>query len=667
MQLDDVLWRRVCALKSEARRMLELVALVGMPVPQEIVVRAGTIPRESVADLVRELQHARMIRTSGERGEPLLAPYHDRIRESVVARLGADSVRPMHAQLAVAGEQAKKCDPEFLLTHWDGAGDAKRAGEYARTAADRAAAALAFDHAAPLYRRAIASDAFGGTEERALRARLADVLTAAGRDAEAADVRLELARDATTTVALDLRRQAAEGLIMSGHFDRGTAVLRDVLARVRERFPGSSLATLFWLAVVRLQLRLRGLKFPERDPATQDGLALTRIDALFSAGAGFAMTDHIRGTYFQTKNLLRAMKAGDMRRTARALAMETNFRAAGGSRVARTTLAYLAVARNLAERVGTPDAVALADVAEGYTFYVFGDWSRSIRVLERAEATFRDRCVGVHWQVSSTCHLLYRALTYAGRFEALRQRHGAVLRDAVQRGDRYTILNMKCTAAFWVAVADDRRIDARRLLEEANEDLPADTFLVQHYFHLLAGIQLELYCGGDPGAAFARLVAAAPSIRRSFLSRAAAFEVQRRCLLARCAIVSADADATERGRWLAEARQQVALLRAVPERWARALATLHEAGALACEGAQEAAIAQLRRAIDELDATGLRAFATAGRRHLARLLGGDEGAALAESVRDYEATEGIVNGDAFARLHAPGFGRLETPARQPVI
>ena len=661
VQLDEVLWRRVRALKPDARRMLELVAVVGMPVPQEIVVRAGTIRRESVAELVRDLQHTRMIRTSGERGQPLLAPYHDRIRESVVARLDEDSLRALHAQLAVAGEQEKDCDPEFLLTHWDGAGNAKRAGEYARTAADRAASALAFDHAALHYRRAIVSGAFDGAGEGALRARLADVLTAAGREAEAAEVRLELAREGTMTEALDLRRQAAEQFLMSGHFGRGKELLREVLSALHERFPESPMATIFWLLFVRLQLWLRGLRFPERDPAALDRLELVHMDALFSAGAGFAMTDNVRGAYFQTKNLLRAMKAGDVRRTARGLALEATFRAAGGTKAARTTLAHLAVARSLAERAEMPDALGLADMAEGYAFYVFGDWSHSISSLLRAEATFRDRCVGVyynHYQINSTCMFLYRALTYAGRFEELRQRHGAVLLDAVQRGDRYTVLNMKCTAAFWVAVADDRPRDARRLLDDANDDLPAGAFLVQHYFHLLAGIQLDLYCGGDAGAAYARLVAAAPSIHRSFLSRAVAFEVQRRCLLARCAIACAEADATGGARWIAEARRRVASLRGVPERWARALATLHGAGVLACEGAREAAIAQLRLAIDELDATGLRAFAVAAQRHLARIVGGDEGAALAASADAYEAAEGIVNGEAFARLHAPGFRRL---------
>ena len=665
IQLDEVLWRRARSLESSARRLLELVAVVGMPISQEMVARAGAIPRERLADAVRELQHAHLVRTSGDRAAPLLAPYHDRVRESVVARLDEESLRIAHGQLALAGEQEKDCDPEFMLVHWEGAGKVQRAGEYARTAAERAAAALAFDHAATLYRRAIASGAFDAANGRTLRLGLAEVLTAAGREAEAADVRLELAAEATTTEALDLRRQAAEQFLVCGHFDRGKALLREVLTRLHERFPDSPLAIIFWLLVVRVQLRLRGVAFQEREPAGQDKRAIVRIDALWSAGAGFAMTDNIRGAYFQTKNLLRAMKAGDLRRTARAFAMEVCFRSAAGAKAARTTLAHLAVARALAERVGTADALALADAAEGYTFFFLGDWTRSIGAFVRAEDAFRDRCVGVHWQINTSRTMLYRALTWAGRLDELRQRHASVLRDAVQRGDRHTVLNMKCSAAFVVALADDRVADAQRLLEDARSDLPTGAFLVQHYFYLIAQVQLDLY-RGHHAEAHERLVAATSRIRRSLLSRIVVIEAQRRSLQARCALACAEADAAGRAGWIAKARREIALLRRTGVTWALALATLHEAGVLACEGAREAAVPRLRSAIDELDATGLRIFGVAARRYLAQFLGGDEGTILMASVQSFEAEEGIVGGEAFARLHAPGFGRLRPITTEPV-
>jgi len=311
--------------------------------------------------------------------------------------------------------------------------------------------------------------------------------------------------------------------------------------------------------------------------------------------------------------------------------------------------------------VGTPDALALADSAEGFTYFFLGDWARAITVFARAEATFRDRCVGVHYLINSSRLWLYRALAWAARLDELRQRSGAVLRDAVERGDIHTVHNLKCSAALIVALADDRVADAQRLLDEVKAELPTDDFVLQHFFHLTAETQLGLYCGRSQEA-HSKLVAAASSMRRSLLSYIPSVNVYARGLLARCAIASAEAEAhggdRGRGGWGAKARRHVALLRRIPVPWAPPLATLHGAGLLACEGRREEAVAQLRKAIGELDAAGLRGFAVAARRHLGRIVGGDEGAQLAATVAAFEAVEGIVDGDAFARLHAPGFGRL---------
>jgi hypothetical protein len=285
--------------------------------------------------------------------------------------------------------------------------------------------------------------------------------------------------------------------------------------------------------------------------------------------------------------------------------------------------------------------------------------NRAINPFPRAEATFRDRCVGAHYQINTTRTMLYRALVYAGRLDELRQRSAPVLRDALERGDIHTVHNIKCSASLIVALADDRVADARRLVDEVKAELPTGSFIIQHFFQLSAEVQLGLYCGRSREA-HAMLAAAAGPLRRSLLSRLAAIEVLRRSLLARCAIASADADdaGAERETWLAEARAQVALLRRIDISFAPGLASLHAAGLHACEGNRAEATALLRQAIDELDHTGMRNFAMAGRRSLAGIRGGEEGAELARSVQAFEAAEGIVDGAAFARLHAPGFTRL---------
>ena len=657
VKLDDAIWSRVVQLEAPTREMAELVAIAGKPVAQEIVAAAAHVEPVEFNRRAATLRVSTLVRTGGARWADAIEPYHDRVREAVLTRLEPERRRALHEALAIAFEASSHPDPETLATHWRGAGEASRATKYAAAAGDQTAAKFAFDRAAQWYTQALELMPEGHTARRELRAKLGDALASAGRGVLAAAAHEAAAAEAPPFEALELKRRAAEELMKAGRLDQGVALLRDVFSHLHERFPGSSVAVLFWLLVVRAQLWLRGLRFSERDPTTQDRRTLVRINMLWSAGAGYASTDSIRGAYFHTETLLWALRAGDLRQVSRAVAMETLCRAAGGTKMERSTLAHLAIARKLAERVGTPEALATAHAADGVAYYFLGDWSRSIAELVRAEATLRDHCVGVHWEMNSVRLFLYRVLTWAGRFDELQRRHDPVLRDAVQRGDVQTLLNMKCGAAFVVALARNHPADAQQLLDEARKDLPTKSFLLQHHYHLIAQMQLDLYCG-RPKKASARLAAALPRIRRSLIWQVPALELLIRDLLARCALACAEAGGSV---WLAEARACVKRVRrlrlAVP--WAPALATLGDAGVLACEGQQEAAMARLRTAIDELEAQGLAIYAVAARRRLGRIVGGDEGQALVASARAFEAAEGIVDGEAFARLHAPGLGRLD--------
>jgi hypothetical protein len=106
---------------------------------------------------------------------------------------------------------------------------------------------------------------------------------------------------------------------------------------------------------------------PRASPTTPD---LIRADAAWSAGCGFAMTDNIRGAYFQTRNLLLCLRLGDRELVAKALATEVCFRSTGGRKAEALTATLLVREWELAREVRTPKVTAMAHAATGYHHFM---------------------------------------------------------------------------------------------------------------------------------------------------------------------------------------------------------------------------------------------------------------------------------------------------------
>ena len=660
LRLDDVLHERALALPEGARRLLEIVSISGNPVSRAVAEAAAGLDADDAVAALALVRARKLVRSLTSRDQ--LATYHDRIREVVVARLDEGARARAHLALAHALVAAGGADPEALVVHFGAGGERTKAAEAAAVAAAKAVEALAFDQAATLWRRALDLPGITAGARRELQSRLAEALTNDGRDAEAAEIRIEIARGEPTLEALELRRRAAEQFLVSGHFDRGYALLRAVLADVGERFPTSPLAVVFWVLVSRLMLRFRGLAFDERRSTMLDKTALVRIDSLGSAGAGFAMTDNIRGAYFQTKNLLLALDAGDPRRIARSLALEVCFTSAGGSPRRARTFALLGTAREIAERVGTPDALALAELATGYAHYMNGEWRAAKGAFVAAEEGFRDRCIDVNWLLSSARTMLYRTLVLRGELDELAARLPPVLRTAADRGDEYAIVNFNAIPMTTLQLAADEREEARTNIDELRGMLPSGVFHIQHYYVLTAALDFDIYVG-EPRRGLERLRAASRALRRSLLLRVETVKLLVLDLRGRCAAAAAAADPAGARSLVAGADAAAAEMRRVDSPWARAIGLALASSVHALRGDREATIAELRRAEHALTATDMRLRAAAVRRRLGQLAGGDDGAArVAEAEAEMEAL-GVRNKEAMTRLYTPGVELLPSGSR----
>jgi serine/threonine protein kinase/tetratricopeptide (TPR) repeat protein len=222
LDLQRVLAERLRALPALQRALVELAAVAGVPLPRDVLL-AGAGLDPGGRPLLSELCDASLLRLAcGERAEAMTT-YHDRTREAALAQLGDAARAWRHRELAEALEHAGSDDLELLVAQWQGAGEPTRAGGYAVRAADRAAHALAFDHAARLYEQALTL--LGDTADRpALLERLGDVLSHLGRRVDAAARYLEAAEALGAGEAEQvhtLRRRAAEQSIKCGRVEEG--------------------------------------------------------------------------------------------------------------------------------------------------------------------------------------------------------------------------------------------------------------------------------------------------------------------------------------------------------------------------------------------------------------------------------------------------------------
>lgn len=615
--LDELVQERVERVDAEARRILELAAVAAAPLHQRVIAEAAALPASDFARLVDDLRADRLVRTGGLTLDDVVETHHDRIREAVVAHLPPGTRRAHHLRLARALEIHASEDHEALAAHFEGGGELVHAGHHAVRAGDQAARALAFESAAQLYRRALAWLPADAPDAEHLRERLADALANAGLGADAAAEYRRAAQHAGPEHALELRRRAAEHLLRSGRVDDGIAALRDLLARVRVRMPRRPTEALASLLLRRAHVRIRGLAATERAEHTLAPADLFRADTLWVAAARLGPIDPIAAADFQVRHLLDCLALGEPFRVARALLAEAVFAAIDGPRARRRVDALMARARPIVERIQHPYTAALLCFTEGLIAFQVGDFTSARDGLSRAADRFRRDCPGANHDRAVSERFALDSLVYLGELHELERRLPQLLEDAERRGDLYQAAEL-CTGLPNVTwLTRDRPDEARRRNQRGIEPWPRGRFYLQHYYHLLAGVNIALY-EGDGAGAFDTMEVGWRGMRTSLLLRIQAVRTEALFLRARAGLAAGGAHARAIAKQCA---QQLARER-VP--WAPGLADAIEAGLAMRAGKCDQALALLGRAEQTLAAAGAALVAAACRAHARRLDGGDE-------------------------------------------
>ncbi len=655
LHLDDVVGQRVAALDARAREVVELVAVAGQPLYQETFARAADVPPEALGRLVSALRVSNLVRAGGARPADTIEPYHDRVRDAILARLDGDRRRELHRALAAAIEGSPHPGQESILAfHWDGAGRPEVAARHAALAGARAAEALAFDQAARAFAWALE---LGHPDRAELLECLGDALGNVGRGAQAADAYLEAAAlvgvDAT---ALELRRRAAEQLLISGHIDRGMELTTTVLRELGMSLPATPRRALMSLLVRRARLRLRGLGFVERHASEVAPTELTRIDMCWSIATGLAMVDTIRGADFQTRHMLLALAAGEPTRVAKALAIEGGFLSTSGPRGRDRARALFVTARALLERNPSPFATALLYGAECINEYQGGGWRRAYELSRQAEAAVRTQGggAGIAWQLDTVHFFWLYTLFYLGRLDELATEAPALLRAATERGDIYAATNLRVGIpnVAWLVRDDAARADAE--LDTALRQWSAQGFHLQHYHHLVGLGQLHLYTG-DGASGYARVAERWPALEASLILRIELVRREAQVVRAKLAVLAARQQPARRAELLGEAAALCRKAARGAGTYARGWAILTEAGVAATRGDTDQAVARLRAALPLLDEAAMPIYAAVARGRLGALVGGDDGAAMIAAGEAALRAQQVAAPARFARMIAPGF------------
>ncbi len=642
---DRALLARVDALPVKSRDVLRLLAVAGYPVEWETLRRAARID-PSGADPFAPLRTARLARIRGVPGRRILEPYHDRVRESVAASLRAEDAKTCHLSLAAAIESSSRPDTQALAFHYDAAGLQDRAAHYAARAGAEAEAALAFERAAAFYERSITLREPADPEIPALRLAMAEALSHAGQSPKAAEAFLEAGRSATGAASRELRRRAAEELFKSGHLSEALAISTELLAWTGTRIPKGNAAALLSLLWSRFRLKRRGFAFTPRAAGVIQEEVRERLDILWTVAHGLGPYDLFRATDLQARQFRLALDAGDPQRIMRGLAHETVLQAAEGVKARREVQRLLALTTSLAERIGSPDAMARTHIAAGLVALQQGRWAGCLDHMEKGESML---VAGASYEFHVAQYYGLRARSIMGGFHDVARRFHELIQVARHQGDRLMEANLQIVLGAHLRLREDEPEEALAELDEAIALLPSDGFFIPHVDHLIQRGNVLLYRGrGEDCRAW--LAARRRGLERSFLLKVQGIRISISDLRARCDLaLLAGGDRAAAGR----ARSAIKSLQGEGSDYAAAFAMKNEGLLLWMEGRREDALALLLEAVTALDALQMGLHAAAARRVRGRLMGGPIGADLVAQAEAWMRDEGIADLDAMTGMVAP--------------
>jgi hypothetical protein len=600
LTLEQVFEERYRRLEEGQQRILDALAIAGQPTSKSLLARIVGVGLSTQAWGM--LRHRNLIRLrDGEVGEEVDL-YHERIRETLLERLGEAQQIELHRQIATELEEEDTPDAKRLARHLIEAKEPIRALYYTLQAAKEAEEMLAFAQAARWYRQALLLEPLAPEQKQAILQGLAKALAMQGFGAEAAEAYLQAAEGASELPQQELRLLAATQLIRSGLVERGIAVLSRLLPSLKLRWSRSGAEALWnwlrfrirlffrklpdsWLMplerekvnpLVSLQARVASLqaqRSPSHDPdlplaSTLDPKASLRLQACRLVAMEVGLVDVTQGMAFQAQHLLEAVKAGDPYRLGLAYALEAAYSSFQGPSKRRQTQQLTDQALTLGKQLHDPHLLGTAHLTAGFAAFTQGFWQRAYEQCHHAEMILRQRCTGVVWELSN-CHVYQmNALLFLGEFPQIHQRLFILLREAEERGDLYTQSMLRLGILPRLFLSQDRAEEALESTEKTMQQWSHHKVFLQHYIELINRGEIALY-QGQPEALWTLMQTRLRDLQRSFLLRVQFNRIEIHHLKARCALAcAAKLPPTQRASYLKEAQRCALVIEREGVRWA---------------------------------------------------------------------------------------------------
>ena len=659
LSLTRVFETRLQALSLDARRLLELIALAGQPIALRTVEHAAEIdgPLAALADLRAQ----RMVRVIGGK-HGLVAPYHDRVREGVVAQLSETRLSTFHAALAHALSSQGGADDRIGL-HFLRGGLFARAHHHLVRAAEDARHALAFTRAAELYAlalEALEADAEATSEGlRTLRIKRADALSNAGKTLEPARMYDALANAAhpreERVFMCDMRRKSALLYLTGLHMREGLDAALEALRAV-----DVSLAPSVGRASISMGLRMLALQrhrlpaLSDRATWRPDPQAIAQLDACLALAYPLFYFKPVEALDLWLQAHQLAVKLGDPRRTAMAqlgtALVEIVLPGVGEARALRRIERSIAIL----EAIGEPGEAAFAWSIRAMVGYGTSDYEGGLRAVERALVLCETPGQSAHWARLHTQQWAQQLRWYTGHWGDLVDDCRDYLPTYLERGDVSAYATLYRAWGWLREMLEDRADDAITWLEDWLESHTDNAFYIPHLGALFCLSQLDIYQGrGD--RLYERLRSLDALIRESGILSAPAGCDELRSIYVFAHLGAAQTAAPHKAtEHLREARRFAKQLRRKTRlsRW-RALADAYLACVDLQQGRTRAALKKLRASEAWFERHRMTPYVMATQRARGLVLGGEMGDALVRQAHAYFEAQGAVRPEHVARSIIP--------------